>query len=168
MGAVPTGLPSSVVVRGWAESTVARSLPLAFTGGITIGVLGGLIGLGGAEFRLPLLIGVFGFVALEAVILNNAMSLVVVTTALPARLAAVPFADLAPHSAIVVNLLAGSLAGAWIGATWATRVRSASSPGQSPASPLRSSGQVTSRGCNVDPARGVVPQATSCHGTSGG
>lgn len=113
------------MARGWAESTVARSLPLAFTGGATIGVLGGMIGLGGAEFRLPLLIGVFGFVALQAVILNKAMSLVVVTTALPARLAAVPFADVAPHSAIVVNLLAGSLAGAWIGATWATRVRSA-------------------------------------------
>ena len=29
----------------------------AFAGGTVIGVLGGLIGLGGAEFRLPLLIG---------------------------------------------------------------------------------------------------------------
>jgi hypothetical protein len=34
-------------------------------------VLGGLIGLGGAEFRLPLLIGVFGFAALAAVILKR-------------------------------------------------------------------------------------------------
>jgi hypothetical protein len=33
-----------------------------------IGTLGGLIGLGGAEFRLPLLIGLFRFAALEAVI----------------------------------------------------------------------------------------------------
>ena len=30
-----------------------------------------MIGLGGAEFRLPLLIGVFGFLALQAVILNR-------------------------------------------------------------------------------------------------
>jgi uncharacterized protein len=47
------------------------------SGGAVIGTLGGLIGLGGAEFRLPLLIGLFGFGALEAVILNKAMSLVV-------------------------------------------------------------------------------------------
>ena len=103
----------------------SRSLPAAFAAGAVIGTLGGLIGLGGAEFRLPLLIGVFGFVALQAIILNKAMSLVVVTTALPARLAAVPLADLAPRWYVAVNLLAGSLVGAWIGATWATRLRSA-------------------------------------------
>jgi len=50
---------------------------VAFGGGEIIGALGGLIGLGGAEFRLPLLIGYFQFAALEAVILNKAMSLVV-------------------------------------------------------------------------------------------
>ena len=36
-----------------------------------IGTLGGLIGLGGAEFRLPLLISYFRFRGLEAVILNK-------------------------------------------------------------------------------------------------
>lgn len=49
-----------------------------------------MIGLSGAEFRLPLLIGVFGFAALQAIIMNKAMSLVVVISALPARLVAVP------------------------------------------------------------------------------
>ena len=34
---------------------------VAFLGGFGIGVLGGLVGLGGAEFRLPLLLGAFGF-----------------------------------------------------------------------------------------------------------
>jgi uncharacterized membrane protein YfcA len=57
--------------------------------GAGIGVLGGLIGLGGAEFRLPLLIALFGFAALQAVIENTALSLVVVLTTLPARLFAV-------------------------------------------------------------------------------
>ena len=65
-------------------ATLARSLPAAFGGGAAIGVLGGMIGLGGAEFRLPLLLGVFGFAALQAVILNKAMSLIVVRS--PCRL----------------------------------------------------------------------------------
>ena len=80
---------------------------------------------GGAEFRLPLLIGVFGFAALQAVIPNKAMSLIVVLTALPARSFAIPFLEVIDHWTIAVNLLAGSLIGAWLGANWATRMRSA-------------------------------------------
>lgn len=75
-----------------------------------MGLLGGLVGLGGAEFRLPLLIGMFGFAALAAIIVNKAMSLVVVV-AIPARLAAVPLADVLAQWPAVVNLLAGSLLG---------------------------------------------------------
>jgi uncharacterized membrane protein YfcA len=95
-----------------------------FSGGAIIGTLGGLIGLGGAEFRLPLLIGAFHFTALEAVIVNKATSLAVVASALPFRAAAVPFGEVAAHWPIVVNLLAGSLLGAWFGAGWATRLQS--------------------------------------------
>lgn len=91
--------------------------------GAAVGALGGLIGLGGAEFRLPLLIGVFGFAALQAVILNKAMSLLVVITALPARLVVVPLTAVLDHWTVVVNLLAGTLAGAWAGASWAVRMR---------------------------------------------
>lgn len=101
-----------------------RNLPAAFGGGAIIGTLGGLIGLGGAEFRLPLLIGLFRFGALEAVILNKAMSLVVVATALPFRAGTVSFAEIGAHWPIILNLLAGSLVGAWVGAGWATRLRS--------------------------------------------
>ncbi|MGW8767997.1 hypothetical protein ACWGN5_36585 [Streptomyces sp. NPDC055815] len=71
-------------------ATSTYSAPWVFGAGAAVGVLGGMIGLGGAEFRLPLLIGLFGFAALSAVILNKAMSLVVVLAALPARFAAVP------------------------------------------------------------------------------
>lgn len=98
-------------------------MPLVFLSGAAVGLLGGMIGLGGAEFRLPLLIGLFGFAALAAVILNKAMSLIVVLTALPARLPAVPAAELGAHWVVAVNLLAGSLIGAWAGATWAVRMR---------------------------------------------
>ncbi|QKW07913.1 sulfite exporter TauE/SafE family protein [Streptomyces sp. NA04227] len=105
-----------------ARST--RSAPLVFGAGAAVGVLGGMIGLGGAEFRLPLLISLFGFAALSAVILNKAMSLVVVLAALPARMAAVPASEVAAHWPVAVNLLAGSLLGAWAGASWAVRMRS--------------------------------------------
>jgi len=112
---------------GAAETSrvVGRPLWLAGLTGAGVGLLGGLVGLGGAEFRLPFLIGLFGFVALQAVIVNKAMSLIVVMVAIPSRLLAVPFAEVACHWSIVVNLLVGSLVGAWLGASWATRMRAA-------------------------------------------
>lgn len=100
-----------------------KNRPAVVGAGALIGALGGLIGLGGAEFRLPLLIGAFQFTALEAVILNKAMSLVVVASALPLRAQAVPWSDVIGHWPVIVNLLAGSLMGAWQGANWATRTR---------------------------------------------
>ena len=108
-----------------SEPVRSRSLTVGFLVGASVGLLGGLIGLGGAEFRLPLLIGLFGFMALQAIILNKAMSLIVVATALPARLLNVPLDDLVAELDVIVNLLAGSLLGAWLGATWATQMASA-------------------------------------------
>jgi len=101
-----------------------HSMPLVFGAGAAIGVLGGMFGLGGAEFRFPLPIGLFGFAALSAVVLTKAMSLVVALVSLPARPAAVPASAPAAHWTITVNLLAASLIGAWAGATWAVRMRS--------------------------------------------
>ncbi|MFI5979349.1 TSUP family transporter [Streptomyces sp. NPDC051555] len=48
-----------------------------------------------------------------------------VLAALPARLAAVPAAEVAARWPVAANLLAGSLLGAWAGASWAVRMRSA-------------------------------------------
>ncbi|MFG1432832.1 sulfite exporter TauE/SafE family protein [Xanthobacter sp. V2C-8] len=96
----------------------------AFSASGAIGALGGLIGLGGAEFRLPLLIGAFRLDPLNAVIVNKAVSLVVVASALPFRMGTVPAAELLVQWSVVANLLAGSLIGAWVGAGFATHLAS--------------------------------------------
>jgi len=93
-----------------------------FGWGALIGSLGGLIGLGGAEFRLPVLVGRFKLPTLEAVILNKAMSLVVVAFAFLFRGGAIPYAELWAQVDIAVNLLAGSLIGAWWAAGHAMRM----------------------------------------------
>jgi uncharacterized protein len=98
---------------------------LAVIAGFAVGLLGGLIGLGGAEFRLPLLIGVFGFPALEAIIVNKATSLVVVATGLVSRSQSIPLDAVMAQWPTIATLLCGSLAGAWLGADWATRLRTA-------------------------------------------
>lgn len=100
----------------------AASGPRAFGWGGAIGMLGGLIGLGGAEFRLPVLVGRFRFEALEAVILNKVISLVVVAAALLFRSRAIPFDETLAHANVVLNLLAGSLIGAWFAAGHAVRL----------------------------------------------
>ena len=96
---------------------------VTFGSGAVIGVLGGLIGLGVAEFRLPLLIKTFGFAALDAVILNKSISLVVVASALPFRAGTVPLSSLMEHWDVIFNLLAGSILGAWFGAGWAIKLK---------------------------------------------
>ncbi len=57
---------------------------LAACSGFAVGLLGGLIGLGGAVFRLPLLVAVFGYALRRAVVLNLIVSFVTVTDREPA------------------------------------------------------------------------------------
>lgn len=111
----PATQPASVVKHGKVA---------VFGSGALIGTLGGLIGLGGAEFRLPLLISLFKFNALEAVILNKATSLIVVASALPFRTGTIPISQVALQWPVILNLLAGSMLGAWGGAGLAVRMNS--------------------------------------------
>jgi len=61
-------------------------------------------------------------VALEAVVLNKAISLIVVAAALLSRSRSVPVSEVISHGSIIVTLLGGSLLGAWFGADLATRL----------------------------------------------
>jgi uncharacterized protein len=126
------GLSGSEPAIRWYDDSVMsaeiednRRPAAALAGGAAIGTLGGLIGLGGAEFRLPLLIGLFRFAPLEAIVLNKAMSLIVVASALVFRTRVISLDLIASHWNVVANLLAGSLVGAWLGAGWATQMKSA-------------------------------------------
>lgn len=90
--------------------------------GAIIGILGGLMGLGGAEFRLPVLVGIFKFATLQAIIINLVVSLVTVTFSFIFRSMTIPVFEVFQSYDVVLNLLSGSLIGAFIGVKLATKV----------------------------------------------
>jgi uncharacterized membrane protein YfcA len=94
---------------------VSRSPVAALLYGAPIGLLGGLIGLGGAEFRLPVLAGVFGYAARRAVALNLAISLITVVSALLIRGGTLSFAPLLGLLPVVVAMIAGAVSAAYVG-----------------------------------------------------
>jgi uncharacterized protein len=101
---------------------VHRSPVAALLYGAPIGLLGGLIGLGGAEFRLPVLAGVFGYAARRAIALNLAITLVTVVSALLIRgktLALTPLLGLLP---IAVAMIVGAVSAAYVGTALVHRV----------------------------------------------
>jgi len=89
---------------------------LSFLTGAFIGVLGGLTGLGGAEFRLPLLLKVFSYATLPAVVVNLVVSLVTVVISFIFRLNTIRLDVISSNLSVVVNILAGSLIGSYFGA----------------------------------------------------
>lgn len=84
--------------------------------GAAVGTAGGLIGLGGAEFRLPALVGVLRFSPREAVAVNLVASFIVLAAALPFRTATVPLDQITPHLPAVLGMLCGAMSAAWVGA----------------------------------------------------
>lgn len=90
--------------------------------GGAIGTLGGLIGLGGAEFRLPVLLTWFRLAPLAAVLVNLQVSLVTVAAALSFRGALYGTAQLWGALSLALPLLGGSLLGAWLGASLGARI----------------------------------------------
>jgi uncharacterized protein len=94
---------------------VRRSPVAALLYGAPIGLLGGLIGLGGAEFRLPVLAGVFGYAARRAVALNLAISLITVVSALLIRAGTLSIAPLVGLLPVVLAMIVGAVSAAYVG-----------------------------------------------------
>jgi uncharacterized membrane protein YfcA len=83
---------------------------------LLIGGIGGLIGLGGGEFRLPLLVGVIGFTARAAVPMNQLLSLITLATALAVRWHTGVLVGVGSFAPAVLALGIGSVTAAWFAA----------------------------------------------------
>src|SRR5215213_2570689 len=97
------------------SDNVRRSPIAALLYGAPIGLLGGLIGLGGAEFRLPVLAGAFRYPARRAVALNLAISLVTVVSALLIRGGTLSLAPVLGLLPVVLAMMAGAVSAAFLG-----------------------------------------------------
>ncbi|MBE9168486.1 hypothetical protein IQ238_13515 [Pleurocapsales cyanobacterium LEGE 06147] len=74
----------------------------SFAIAIPIAILGGLMGLGGAEFRLPVLASYLGYSARQAVPLNLAIGLVTIVFSLLSRSKTLAFDSLIPYQSILL------------------------------------------------------------------
>jgi uncharacterized membrane protein YfcA len=95
----------------------------AFGWCVPIGGLAGLVGLGGGEFRLPVLLYVVGYPARTAVPLNLAVSLVTLAFALVIRSSVVSVGALVPYLNEVVGLAIGGVASAFYGARFVSAIK---------------------------------------------
>jgi uncharacterized membrane protein YfcA len=98
---------------------------VAFLSAVPIAFLGGLIGLGGAEFRLPVLAGPLGHPARVAVPLNLAVSLVTIVASLTVRSRALPLRPIEPFLPAMLALVAGAVVAAIAGTALFARLSDA-------------------------------------------
>lgn len=95
---------------------------LAFVIGAPIAILGGLIGLGGAEFRLPFLLKTFNKTAKRAVALNMLISLITVISAAYFRLNNYNISIIYPEIFLMIAIIIGSTTGAYYGIGMSTKL----------------------------------------------
>jgi hypothetical protein len=110
-----TGQPLSAAGR--AEPIVPAPPSAACLSAIPGGVLGGWVGAGGAEFRLPGRLGPLGSSAGQAAPLNLAVSLVTRAAALCRRGRVLPFTPVLLCTPVTSALLRGAVEATFIGAT---------------------------------------------------
>jgi uncharacterized membrane protein YfcA len=99
-----------------------RYFQRAFLWATPIGGLAGLIGLGGGEFRLPVLTQVIGFPARAAIPLNLLISLATLAFALAVRNYAIPVSGVMPYLPEMAGLALGGVFSAIYGARLVTQL----------------------------------------------
>jgi uncharacterized protein len=90
--------------------------------GFVVGVAGGLIGLGGAELRLPYLVGVLRLTPHQAVPVNLAVSVFTIAAAIPVRLVVLRVANLEAFVTETVAIVLGAIIAAYLGVVWLRRL----------------------------------------------
>lgn len=101
---------STPAFNGWSVTFVALDCALV------IGGIGGLIGLGGGESRLPILVGLIGFTARAAVPMNQILSLLTLVTALVVRLQMGSLVSFDAFAPAVIALGVGGITAAYFSA----------------------------------------------------
>ena len=91
--------------------------------GAAVAVVGGLIGLGGAEFRLPILIVIFALYPHRAIRINLLISFVTLAMSALSRLSFVHAVNLTDHRVELFGMVAGGIVAAWFGASFLSRIR---------------------------------------------
>src|SRR5271166_193790 len=103
-------------LSGWRTTTIALGCALL------IGGTGGWIGLGGGEFRLPILVGMIGFAARAAVPMNQILSLVTLTTGLVVRWRTGSLVGVGEFVPAVIALGVGGVTSAYLSARLISKV----------------------------------------------
>src|SRR5215831_4841727 len=101
--------------RAMIRTIGCRYFRRAFGWCVPIGALGGLIGLGGGEFRLPVLMYGIGYDARTAVPLNLVTSFVTLAFSLAVRSGAISLDTVVPYVPAIIGLLAGGMLSAAYG-----------------------------------------------------
>ena len=100
---------------------IRRPLAAALAGA-AVAILGGLIGLGGAEFRLPLLITIFALYPHRAIRINLLISLATLAMSAVARLSFLHTVNLSDFGVEIAGMLVGGMIAAWVGASYLSRI----------------------------------------------
>lgn len=88
---------------------------ISFVFSVPIATLGGLIGLGGAEFRLPVLAGILRYPPREAIPLNLLVSFVTIAFSFGARSQTLSLSPIVPLIPTMLALIVGALVAAYVG-----------------------------------------------------
>jgi uncharacterized protein len=118
----PEDMKQSATIVSNPENPGPGRLILNALVGFLVGLAGGLVGLGGAELRLPYLAGTLRLPLKTAIPVNLAVSLITILAALPTRLYTLKTASLTPYLYETSALAIGAVLGAYAGVSGLRRL----------------------------------------------